>query len=297
MLAMIALALASAGCDSGNAKSPYEISVDQGSSALLIPRRVDRVTKRIRADEAKAKETIAAMPTMAEKFEETDWKVVLQIVEAANEAGKDGGYGAEMRDLRASRAFFDDQKEEITKKVGGSVQYAVKQKGCDVDAWGAVSVSMKESIDERVEERTRASNDAFLHIERNREPLGEKNIPALEQMADKIAHASFVVHVEIPEAKEELEGTVNAAGEARKKIQKLLQEEQAAPTHKPNAKEQKSQKDRIKQAEDGLKLLDEAEADAKDNLASLEQRAKDLVTSYDAALGKLKDAVKAKQSK
>lgn len=291
------LALIAAGCEPEGPKSPYDIPVEQDSSALLIPHRADRVTKRLRADEATAKETIAAMPAMVDKLEETDWKVVLQVVEAADAAGKDGGYGAETRDLQAARAFFEDEKEEINKKVGGSVQYAVKQKGCDVDAWGAISVSMKESIDERIEERMKASNDAFLVIERNREPLGEKNIPALEEIAERIASASFVVHVQLPEARWELEGTIASAAEAREKIQKLLEEERAAPTHKPSAREQKSQKDRVKQAEDGLKQLDEAEKDAKNNLEYVEQRQTELQTSYDAGLAKLKDATKGKPSK
>lgn len=282
------------GCENGDAKSPYDISVEQRASALSIPGRVDHITKRIRDHETKAKDTISKMPSMADKLADTDFAIVEQVVEAADDAGKDGAYAASMRDIDVARTFFEEENEAISRKVGGSVQYAAEQAGCKLEGFGVGGV-LKKTIDERIDERLKNSNDAFLIIDRNRDALKEKNVAAIEEMAGKVAEASYVVHIEMPEAKLELEGTINAAAAARTKIQKMLDEENQAPAGKPSAASEKAKKDRVKQGDEALKLLDTAEADAKANLADLEQRTKDMDTSYNDALSKLLDAIKAKK--
>lgn len=282
------------GCDNGDAKSPYDISVEQRSSALSIPGRVDYTTKRIRDHETKAKDTISKMPTMADKLTDTDWAIVEQVVDASDDAGKDGAYAANMRDIDIARRFFEEENEPISRKVGGSVQYAAEQAGCKLEGFGVGGV-LKKTVDERIEERLKDSNDAFLIIDRNRDALNQKNIAAIEEMAGKIAEASYVVHIEMPDAKLELEGTIAAAGAARTKIQKMLDEENEPATAKPSAAAEKAKKERVKQGDEALKLLETAEADAKANLADLEQRTKDMDTAYNDALSKLSDAIKAKK--
>lgn len=282
------------GCENGDAKSPYDISVDQRSSALSIPGRVDHTTKRIRDHETKAKDTISKMPTMADKLTDTDWAIVEQVVEAADDAGKDGAYAASMRDIDIARTFFEEENEQISRKVGGSVQYAAEQAGCKLEGFGVGGV-LKKTIDERIDERLKNANDAFLIIDRNRDALNQKNIGPLEELAGKVAEASYVVHIEMPEAKRELEGTIAAAGAARTKIQKMLDEENEPATGKPSAASEKAKKERIKQGDEALKLLETAEADAKANLADLEQRTKDMDASYSDALDKLLGSIKAKK--
>jgi hypothetical protein len=292
--AVLVAAASFIGCDNGDAKSPYDISVEQRSSALSIPGRVDYTTKRIRDHETKAKDTISKMPTMADKLTDTDWAIVAEVVNASDDAGKDGAYAANMRDIDIARRFFEEENEPISRKVGGSVQYAAEQAGCKLEGFGVGGV-LKKTIDERIEERLEDSNDAFLIIDRNRDALNQKNIAAIEEMAGKIAEASYVVHIEMPDAKLELEGTIAAAGAARTKIQKMLDEENEPATAKPSPAAEKAKKDRVKQGDEALKLLETAEADAKANLADLEQRTKDMDTAYNDALSKLLDAIKAKK--
>ncbi len=295
---ILSLAALLTGCEDKDAKSPYDVEVKQRSSALEIPKRVDRSTKRIRARESKALELIGKMPTAADKVTDpTDWEIVVQIVEASDDAGKDGGYAAEARDVQIAQAFFDEEKEEITKKVGGYVQGAAKQKGCEVDAYGAASAGLKAAIEERAEERLKNANDAFLIIDRNEDALGKKNRGALEDLAKNVAEASFTVHVEMAEAKKELEAMIKAGDEARDQIKKMQEEESAPPKEgtKPSAEAEKNKKERQKKAEERLALLDQAEADAKKNLEDLEKRTADLEKAYDDALSKLKDAIKAKK--
>lgn len=293
---IVLLGAVAIGCE--EPKNPYDVSVDQRSTGLGIPNRVDRISKRVRAQEEEANKTIGALSTAADKVQDpTDWIAVLEIVEAADAAGKDGAYAANIRELKIAQDFIEDEKEEIQKKIGGSVDYVVKQKGCEVDAWGAVNNGFNKAIEERVEERLKENNDAFLVIERNEESLGKKNLPALEDTAIEIAHASYIVHSAMPEAKLELEAMITASADARGEIEAMLEDEKQPRRQgsKSNPDMDKRKLERVKHAEQQLRELERAENDAKSNLEDLEQRTTALQQSYDEALAKLKDAIKAKQ--
>lgn len=283
------------GCDNQNAKSPYDVSVDQESSALGIPSKVDRTVKRIGADESETKTAAEKMPTMADKLSETDWAIVGEIIEASDKAGMDGAYAAEMRELSVVRGFYDEEKDDIHKKVNGAVSYMAKD--CSPQGGIAVNQAMNTAMDERYDERLKGSNDAFLIIDRNRDALGKKNVPALEEMAKTIAKASFVVHVEMPEAQQELEGAQAAASDAKDALKKMIEAENEPPKEgsKPSAEAEKAKKDRVKKAEEKLKAAEAAEEAAKKQLENLEQRTIDLEKAYDDGLSKLKDAVAAKK--
>lgn len=287
-----------AGCEQKGANEPKAVSIDQGSSAQRYPAMLERTNQRIRDRETKAKEASAKFPTAIDKISDTDWAIVEKIVNASDEAGKDGGYAATQRELEGARTFYDEEREPIVKKVGGAAQYAVKQKGCDADVWGAVNQGFKDAVDERMRERLRDSNDAFILIERHEEALGKKNVPALEDLADEIAQTSYTVNVEMPEAQARLEAVLSGASDARSALNSFIKEEQeyaADPKRKPAEKQGSDA--RIKNAEAQLAALEKAETDAKENLKDLEQRAKDLDKAYDDGLSKLKDAISAKKPK
>ncbi len=286
------------GCEQKGANEPKAVSIDQGSSAQRYPAMLERSNQKIRDREAKAKEASAKLPTAIDKINETDWALVEKIVEASDKAGQDGGYGAAMRELEGARTFYDEEREPIVRKVGGSAQYVVKQKGCDADVYGAVNQGLKDAVDERMRERLRASNDAFVLIARHEEALGKKNVPALEELADEIAQTSYTVNVEMPEAKEQLEAVLSGASDARSALNSFIAEEKeyAADAKRKPAEKQASDA-RIKNAEAQLQALEKAETDAKENLKDLEQRAKDLEKAYDDGLSKLKDAISAKKPK
>jgi hypothetical protein len=287
------------GCEQKDAKSPYEVSIDQQSSAENYPAMLADASKRVRDRESSGKEEIGKIPTSADKIsDDSDWPTVGKIVDASDAAGKDGGYAAERKKLEAARKFIDEEKDEIVKKIGGAVQYQAKQKGCDVDAWGAVGGAFKDAVDDRMKERLRANNDAFILIDRHEDSLGKKNRPALEEMADRVAEMSFLVHVEMPEAKAKLEAISKSAADAKSSIEKFIEEEKAfgaERSQKPDIA--KASADRVKKAEDKLKELEAAQQDAQQNVQDLEQRAKDLEKSYDEALSQLKTTVDGKKKK
>lgn len=291
-----AFAVGLVGCDQKGAETP-QTSSSQGSYAAEFPDRLAKESKGIRAEEAKAKEDAGTMPTFADSLgNDANWDLVLSIVEAADKAGRDGGYADAAKSNGMVKSFFEEEKDPLLKKVGGSAQYAVKQKGCDADVYGAVSQGMKDGVEDRIQARMRAKNDAFILIERNKEAIGKKNQPLLENEADKIAEASWLVHTEMPEAKQRLDHYLGEVSSSKSAIEDLIKDEKEfATANKLKPEDQKSSDARIKGWEDDLKALDAAEQDAKQNAQDLEQRIAQSQKDYDAAFSAMKDAIKAKK--
>ena len=52
--------------------------------------------------------------------------------------------------------FFEEEKGELEKKVGGAAQYAVKQKNCDVDVYGTTNGALGKAV-----QKQRAVYEAF----------------------------------------------------------------------------------------------------------------------------------------
>lgn len=298
VLATLLVATSLAGCEPPKSKTATDLSTDQRGSALRVPEASLAVALRVRNGEAESKATFGTLPALADKLNETDVEVVLDVIAAADDAGEDPGYGLAAREMATTAAFFEQEREPLTKKVGGMVQYTASQQcGGKVDAWGAVSTGLKDGVKERIEERMEDSNDAFLLIERHQDAIGKKNVEIVETIAREVAKASYVVHVAMEGAEEDLRAAKSAAEDAKSSISKLIEEENEPPKSgaKPSAEAEKSKKERIAEAQEKLKIADDAIAQTTKELENLEQRKKDLASAYDAALSDLKARLSAKK--
>ena len=297
-LAVAMVAVASSwlvGCEQKEPQTPQTTS-SQGSYAAGFPDRLSHESKTIRAEESKSKEDMTAMGKLPDALNNPDWGVVLEAVEAADKAGRDGGYADAAKSTDQVRAFFDEEKDPLLRKAGGSAQYVVKEKGCDVDVYGAVATGLKDGIDDRIQARLRAKNDAFIVIDRNRDALGKPNAAALETGADKIAEASYYVHVDLPEQKQRIDHDIGEVSNMKSALEDLVKDEkefQGKAKLKPE--DQKASDARIKGWQSELQAMDGIEADAKTNSQDLQQRIEQLSKDYDTAFGALKDSIKAKK--
>jgi hypothetical protein len=298
-LATLVLSTLVSGCEPPKSKTATDLSTDQRGSALRVPEASLAVAMRVRNGEAESKATFGTLPALADKLSETDYEVVLDVVDAAEDAGEDPGYGLAAREMATTSAFFEQEREPLTKKVGGMVQYTASQQcgGGKVDTWGAVSTGLKDGVKERIDERMESSNDAFLLIDRHQDAIGKKNVETVETIAREVAKASYVVHVAMEGAEEDLLAAKSAAEDAKSSIEKLISEENEPPksTSKPSAEAEKSKKERIANAQEKLKIADDAIAQTTKELENLEQRKKDLTSAYDAAISDLKGRLAAKK--
>ena len=152
--------------------------------------------------------------------------------------------------------------------------------------------SLEDGVAERIRDRLRANNDAFLVIERHKEQLGKANIGPLEELADEVALSSYIVGVGLPELRERLHETAEGAESARAALEKEVQAERAYQDLPGLRIEDRKASDARSQAYKAkLSELKTAEAEGRANLADLEKRHKQLAEDYAVALSTLKDDV------
>ena len=290
-----ALGLAVVGCQQEEPKSPDDIDSTQGSFSANYSERLGRISKGARAREAKAKEDIGSMPTFPEQLgDDVPADKAIAILDAADKAGRDEGYGEEARKMAVVQEFFDDEKDPLSKKVGNAAQWAAKQKGCnDVDLWGPISQGVKDGFDDRIKERMHKHNDAFLLIDQNREAWGKKNVTALEDEADKVTEASYIVHVQLPDKKKRLDYAVAQIPKQMDRLTQLIKDEKdRASKEKMKPEDQKASDQHLKDWNEALNNMDAAGQEAKTNAADLDDRVKSLDKDYDAGFSAMKDVIK-----
>lgn len=290
LFAVSLLSLAIAGCEQQDAKYPTTSS-EQASFAEEFPERVASESKGIHDDEATVKADIATFKDFPTKLKDPPADLTKDILDAADKAGSDGGYAEEMERQEAVREFYEAEKTQLEQKVGGSAGAA-----CPSDAGkasGAAVYGMKTGIDERLKARAREKNDAFLLIDQHRDELGKQNAAALEEQADKIAEASYIVHVRLPRQKAKLDHDVSEASAQKSKLEEAIKaEKDLQASGKLKAEGTKASEARLKNYEAALGKFDAAEAEAKENQKDLEQRLADLTKQYDEAFAAMKDGIK-----
>jgi hypothetical protein len=243
-------------------------------------------------DEKLAREKSAAFSSLPAELKSPDWKQVGTLIELADSAGKNADYAEGALESRRLRRFYSEEKQGLTQKVGGSVNYTAKEKHCEADFYGTVAGSMDRSMDKVFEERLRSHNAAQRYIEDHADTLGEANVPKLVTRADDIALASFIVHVQLPGAKQELDALLADASEVKRTLERQQAEAQAVITDaKSSAAAKKLAKQRAEAASSARMGLDGAISGAEQSSKELEQRVETLRADYQTALDALKAAV------
>ena len=291
-------ALALTGCDDGDARSPYDITVSQGRSAIGFSERVTNATKRFEELGGDVRTRCGDFPNYASRIGDADPELVRKIVVAADRAGSDGAYAEEHRRLVEVGQFFDEEQTELTKKIGGAAQYAAKQGGCSVDVYGAVSGALKSSMGELRRERLRKHNDAFLLIERHEAEIGKKNVGTVEELADSMAGMSHTIRRTLPTARDRLTRLSRAAGQASSALDDLIADEQRyqkEPARKPD--EIKASEARIQEARAERDKLTEARRALEQRLEGLEKTTSELRQICDDGRSQLESALRAKAKK
>jgi len=286
---LLAFALPLAACEQKDANHP-ETESDQGTYAAKFPARVESESKGLKEDESQAKTDIGTFKDFPSKLKDPPADITKEILDAADKAGRDGGYAEEMEKQEAVREFYDEEKDKINQQVAGSATQACNG---DNKAGGAATYALKKSMDDQLKARAREKNDAFRLIDMHRDELGKENAAALEDEVDKITEASYIVHTRMPRQKERLEHDIGEMSSQKSKLEELVKDEKdLQASGKLKAEGTKASQSRQKEYEDALGKFDSTETEAKENLKDLEQRLNDLTKQYDDAFSAMKDGIK-----
>ena len=284
LLVLGSLAFAS-GCaaSTSNAKDPQIAGAgEQVSYAERYPEQVDGLTKQLQSDEQEARASMDSWDKLPAEVSGAQKLDVKGMVGKADEAGKSGGYVSERRRMNDVRAFYTEEKDEIGKKVAGTVEYAAQQKGCENKELGGAAVfGVKDAIDKRIEHRLRGANEAQVELDEHRHETDKATADKLEKRLDEIATTSYLVHVDVVDTRNKLEASRGDAGKVKSTLDKAI--ERSRSSKRPDAAKRTAELEKKRAAIDAL------DEQAKTSLQGVDERIKTLQKDYDDKLAALKD--------
>lgn len=295
LVAALALS-AGVGCADQVPEPVIASSASQESYAVGYPQALTEATTSFSQVQTEIRKELGLMPNYPGKYKEPGWGRVHDVLARADEAGKSSEYVDRMRRIEGAFEFFSTEKDEITRKVGGSAQFLVKKKGCDVEVTGAISGTLKETIDKQLEKELRDANEAQRLVDRYRTALGKENAAALEQQADTLSRTSYLVHIQLVEDKLRVQRMLSEANEVQRTFDSAIAAERAFQAEKrTTAPEKKASEDRIAEINKSRALLDSAVKQGNSLLPNLDSQVQGITREYDDALSKLLAAIDEKK--
>jgi hypothetical protein len=261
--------------------------------AADYPDALSRTMEEINAAESKTKETAGKFSGYPDALKNPPWPKVVEIVDLADSSGRAYAYVEARREIDGARAFFEAEKDEITKKVAGAAGFAAKQKGCDVDVSGAAAHALKEVVEKRLEKRLREASEANVYIDRNQAALPKENVEKLHEQADEIAAAAYLAHVLIVESKVRLRRMIEEGENVKKSLDAGVRAEQAYQAESGRTPaEKKASEERAEKMRQAAAKVDSATQQARTVSERADERVAAVQKTYDDAIGKLRADVK-----
>jgi hypothetical protein len=281
-----------------NPPPPLSVSsADEAGYAERYPAALAATRSRFQNDETEASKLVLEFSKYPDQLDKPSWPAVGSIVELADRAGRGGDFAAGMAETEGVRTFYEEEKDPIRQKVGGSVDYAVKQKQCqcDVEFYGTAAGALDRAMDAQIQERLRAHNVAHRAIEDNLDALGKQNQAKLEKQADQIALASYLVHVRMRQAKRDLDASLADASGVKSTLARV-KENANAVANDPNASKQAKQvaAKRSAAAAGAEAALDAEVNEAKHLSEQIEARSQAAARDYEKALDALQEQIEAR---
>ncbi|HTQ04954.1 MAG TPA: hypothetical protein VMI54_13905 [Polyangiaceae bacterium] len=269
----------------------YASAADQPAYAERYPAELGTTQNAYLTDDQQAQTLASGFAKYPDQLDKPpSYAAVLEVVKAADQAGKSADLAAGMAEAEEVRAFFTANKDPIHQKVAGSVDYAAKQKQCDAELAGTAVGAMDRAIDQEVDETVRSHNAATRVIEDNQDALGRQNLDKLTKQSDQLALASYIVHVRMPQTKRNLDAALGDAGTVKKTLERDQEQAKAVLDDPHASKAAKVTADkRSAAASNALAALDAEIADAKKLSQDMDKRTQAAQKSYEDALKALED--------
>ncbi|MCP4676516.1 MAG: hypothetical protein GY854_13580 [Deltaproteobacteria bacterium] len=278
-----------------------EIASSAGYSGYAVeyPGRLQILTEMYNQREVEARELFATFPSFPDELSEPSWGQVVAVMERADESGRSRAHVEHVEETAHVRAFFNEEKDEITRRVSGAVKAAQKKAECEckIEAYGKVSYALKDSVNKQMDRRTTRRSEARRLIDRYKKSLGKKNIKPLEKQANAVMRASYIVYIELAELYTEIDSRVSEARRVKGTIEDALEAEREFATHPETPKaEKKASEKRIAELEEAKSSLDASVKGAEEIVSSGEMGIPAIRKEYDTAFDRLCDVLSERES-
>ncbi len=297
IVSVVSIGLAAVGCQNKKPTAQIESSADLASYAERYPGDLSAQMTRYTDDANRARDSFGGFQGYPDALSEPDWAVVAEVYEAADAEGRGYGYARSVEETRVAGEFFEREKDDINRRVNGTVKNAAEKAECkcELDVYGKVSYALKESVERRLEEQLKASNHAFTVIDRNEKSLGKKNTAALEEQAAAISYAAYVVYIEMPTLYSEVERRLDEVKDVRKTLEAEIAIEKARLEAAKGRAEKKIIGEHLKALESAKSAIDIYEQEAKQLVSQAELDIPKIRKAYEEAFDKLLKDVKERQ--
>jgi len=284
---------ATLGCNLSSRQPRAVSSAGDGSYAHDYPAQLEATVKKYEAHQGDIKQAAGHMPGFPDQLKDVKKDRALLIYTRADEAGRSQGYVERAREADQVSAFFEQEKDELNKKIGGSVAFAAKQKGCSADVYGVTSHALSEAVTKQIEKRMHDRNEAHEVIERYRTELGKANVAALEKQVDEVSAASFYLYIEAPELREQARSMAGEGDQIKRTADDYIAREKAFQGEPGRtAEDKKASEERAAAMGRSKAAVDAAVQRARQALEAAAQREQDARREYEDALARLKEKLK-----
>lgn len=276
-------------------------SAGEATYAEVWSGELDDLASRIAHRQESARKLFSEFFIYPSKLKDPKGVWVGEVYRKADAAGRSWNYVERMRKIEAAAAFFANEKGEIDKKVAGAAQYAIKENKekcpCNIDVSGAIVSSLEDVYGDRLEKRMRERNEAHRVIARWHDTMPKEDVATLEDQADDLAYASYVVFYELVDMKVQLRRMLAEANEIPKTADSVIAAERAfqAQPGRTDA-EKKAAEERIETMRKSRALAEQTTARGKQLSDDVEKQIaaiqKEYREAFDYLMQKLAEAAK-----
>jgi hypothetical protein len=286
---MALTAVPALGCSEKQVAPQTSSSASSPGYARRFPERINAVNQKLAKQEGDAKELMGRFGSYPDEIKEpTSWPHVVQVAKYADEEGRSEAYVDRLEEVEAIARFFEEDGDEVKRKVGGSVAHAAKTKGCEADLGGSAAYAMDKAIEEQLEDRLHEESDAHTVIEDYEEELGKPNVPTLEKQADEISMASYLANIGAMRTKLDLERMVKEQSDVKSTLENDIEDlDKRSKAEGLSAQRKKALEERLAAARAAQSELEGQSVSAEQALKEADKRLEALQKEYKQAFDKL----------
>src|SRR4051794_26493411 len=116
---VFAALLAVAGCSAPKPEPQIARSTGEPGYVMTLPKDIDATIAAFVEHQAEARTLTSRFGSFGGELKDADGGQVAAVYARADQAGQGSGYAQRAHELEATTAFFQQEKDEINKKVGG----------------------------------------------------------------------------------------------------------------------------------------------------------------------------------
>jgi hypothetical protein len=285
--------LLSVGCAEKQLQPTIESSAEESNYAVAYPPLLEAHRERLVEDKTAATELTTKVRDHQIKVS-ADPKLLEEIVETADRAGRSASFVVAQREARSFRTFWDEERGPIASRVAAAANKQAADGGCPqaVDVSGATTYALREGFDRAIEKRVREHNEAHHVIDRERTALGSAGVKEMEELADEVAYASYLVYVGLVDDRDQIQGMLAERRSIASTLDSRLKAEQEYLASAKTKEDKKASEERVAAIQKSRSAIDSASTNAEAEIKELDQTIRQAQTDYEDALKALLERIK-----